>query len=192
MNRIIGGNNTKTKTTGAAFLVKTVISTFQDGKFTQLLNCVVSDVPYTSDPAVINNRNSENNTTTNSTPTAGGATSQGSGYSLVQPVTSTSFKVPSLSTNVITSVYGSASVPSNLLDGTQRNLVNDDAALSVGAGTTQAGKVDETKMSVNQRLSALSQRVSAFFKPGTPPPARAPGSVPGGVTRINPSDIQPM
>jgi hypothetical protein len=185
---------------GAIFLVKKVISTFSGGAFTQDLEC---SVPVFTEPKDNNIDGTATGTTigttpAQTTPTAGSATAQGSGYSVVAPINIGVFKTPALSSNGINSVYGSAAVGSSLgptgtfLDGTQRNLVNDDAALSVGAGTTQAGKVDETTMSVNQRLSNFSQRVSAFFKPGTPPPARAPGSVPGGVTRINPSDIQPM
>jgi len=194
----IGGQNNKNKTTGGAFLLNTVTSTFQDGKFTQLLDCTLATKPYENSPSDTDNRNSENTTVTNSTPTGGLTVAKGSGYSVAAPVTTNALRAPALSPSGLKSVYGSTAVGSSLsptgtfLDGRQRNLVNDDAALSVGAGTTQAGSVDVTTMSVNQRLSAFSQRVSAFFKPGTPPPPRAPGSVPGGVTRINPSDIQPM
>ena len=198
MNGPIRSINNKTKVTGVAYLLNLVTSSFSGGKFTQVLDCVMTTTPYTSDSANADNRNSENVTAVNATPTSGTKVAQGSGYSLVQPITSGILQVPTLNSSVLKAGYGSAGVNNYLgptgtfLDGRQRNLAPDDAALSAGAGTTQAGKVDDASLSVNQRLSALSQRVSAFFKPGTAPPARAPGSVPGGVTRINPSDIQPI
>jgi hypothetical protein len=182
---------------GIIFLVTKVISVFSGGAFTQDLVCTMPVFTDSKDNN-IDGTLLTSTTPTQTTPTSGSVTAQGSGYSVAAPVNLGVFKTPALSTNGIKSIYGSTSVGSSLgptgtfLDGRQRNLANDDAALSVGAGTTQAGKVDETTMSVNQRLSAFSQRVSALFKSGTPPPARAPGSVPGGVTRINPSDIQPM
>jgi len=200
------------KINGIAYIIKEVESIFSGGSFTQRLWLNHSTVPYTQTEKTESNSERENNNTpagnnrtpssqggtSTTTPTAGLVTAQGSGYSVAAPVNIGVFKTPTLSPSGLNSVYGSTAVGSSLsptgtfLDGRQRNLVNDDAALSVGAGTTQAGKVDVTTMSVNQRLTQFSQQVSDFFKFGTSPPARPEGSVPGGVIRRNPLKDQPM
>jgi hypothetical protein len=156
------------KINGIAYIIREVESTFSGGSFTQKLWINQSAVPYiqtekteskgerenNNTPAGNNRTPSSQGGTSTTTPTAGSVTAQGSGYSVAAPVTIGVFNTPTPSLNGIRAVYGSTSVGSSLgptgtfLDGRQQNSVNDDAALSVGSGTTQAGKVDITQTGI--------------------------------------------
>jgi hypothetical protein len=196
------------KINGIAYLVREVESTFSGGSFTQKLWVNHSTVPYmqtektdsnaqrenTSTPAG-NNRTGSSQGETNgtipaqTTPTAGSITSQGSGYSVAAPVNTGIFKTPTLSPIGLNAGYGSTSVGSSLgftgtfLDGRQQNLVNDDAALSVGAGTTQLGKVDITQSGIGSTKVTGSVNGGVTRSQSGIGSTRVTGSVNGGVTR---------